>query len=117
MGRKKKEMGRAQEDEMLWDADKEGRVTHRHALAGAPPPGQPGYKGIGRAGGGTKKKRDGRAQQDETLWDADKEGKVTLRHSLACAPPLGHRGYKGIGRVGGGEKRLGNRESAARGDA
>ena len=55
-------MGRAQEDEMLWDADKEGRVILRHSLAGAPE---------------QKRNEMGRAQQDETLWDADNQRKVT----------------------------------------
>ena len=91
-------MGRAQEDETLWVADKEGKVTLRHSLAGAPPPGHRDYKGRGWVGGESKKKRWG--GRSKTLWDADKEGKVTLRHSLACAPPPGHREYEGIGRVG-----------------
>ena len=29
-------MGRVQQDETLWDADKEGKVTLRHSLARAP---------------------------------------------------------------------------------
>ena len=107
-------MGRAQQDETLWDADKEGKVTLPHSLACAPPSGHHGYKGIGQVGG--EKKDMGKAQQEET-WDADKEGKVTLRHSLACAPPPGHRDYKGIGRVGGEKKKERDGEGAARGDA
>ena len=59
-------MGRAQQDETLWDADKEGKVTLRGSLTCAPPPGDRGYKSIGRAGG-EKTKEMGRAQQDETL--------------------------------------------------
>ena len=59
-GRKKrKEIGRAQQDETLWDADKEGKVTLRGSLACAPPPSHRGYEGIGWVGGGKKKKRDG----------------------------------------------------------
>ena len=84
-------MGRAQQDETLWDADKEGKVTLRGSLACAPPPSHRGYKGIGRAEGKKKKKEMGKAQEEETLWDAEKKGKVTLRHSLACAPPPGRR--------------------------
>ena len=90
-------MERAQQDETLWDADKEGKVTLRHSLAGAPPPDQRGYKGIGRVGGKKKEKKGGRAQQDRTLWDADKEGKVTRRRSLACALPAGHPGNESTG--------------------
>ena len=47
-------MGRAQKDETLWDADKEGKITLRHSLACAPPPGHRGYKGIGRVEEGKK---------------------------------------------------------------
>ena len=61
-------MGRAQEDEMLWDADKEGRVTLRHSLAGGPPQGHRGYKATGRAGEGTKKKRDGYKRKHGDLF-------------------------------------------------
>ena len=32
----RKEMGRAQQDETLWDADKEGKETLRRSLACAP---------------------------------------------------------------------------------
>ena len=85
---------------LLWDADKEGKVTLRVSLTCAPP-GHLGYTGIGRGGGEGGNKRKGSAQQDETMWDAGEEGKVTLRGSPACAPSLGHRGYKTIGRVGG----------------
>ena len=63
-----------QQEEPLWNAGKEGKVTQRHSLACAPPLGHRDYKGIGRVGGKKKTKEMGRAQKDETLWDADGEG-------------------------------------------
>ena len=84
-------MGRAQQDETLWDAGKEGNVALRGFLTCAPHQ----TTGVIKAqdGLGEKAKKLGRAQQDGTLWDADEEGRVTLLGSLACAPPPGLRCY------------------------
>ena len=59
-------MGRPQQDETLWDADKEEKVARRRSLACALLPGHPGYQGTGRAGG-EKKKIDG---EDAAKGDA-----------------------------------------------
>ena len=60
-GEKRKEMWRARQDETLWDADNEGKVTLRGSLTCAPPPSHRDYKGIGRVGGKKQEKRWGGA--------------------------------------------------------
>ena len=74
-------MGREQEDETLWVADKEGKVTLRHSLAGAPPPGQRDYEGIGRVGRESKKKKWGGRSKTRRC------GMLTKRGKSRCATP------------------------------
>ena len=52
-------MGRTQQDETLWNADTEGKVTLRHSLACAPPPGHRDYEGIRWVEGRTKNQEKG----------------------------------------------------------
>ena len=91
MGEKRrKEMGRAEQDETLAWRGKSRCAARLRALVYLATLIKKHRTGWGE----TKRKEMGKVEQDEMLWDADKEGKVTLRRSLACARLPGHPDQK-----------------------